>query len=121
MQDFHNLRAWKKAHVLAIAVHGLVGRFPKRGYATIRRQMIRSAESIADRIAEGCGAATNPEFARFLDMSIKSTSELENQFERARGYRILSQQAFIHFSTEVRDIRKMVWSLRDTVLRSPDG
>ena len=51
--------------------------------------MVRSAESIADNIAEGCGAATNAEFARYLDMTIKSSSELENQIERAHGYALI--------------------------------
>jgi four helix bundle protein len=120
VQDFHNLRAWKKGHALAIAVHALVARFPRRGYTTLRNQMMRSSESIPDRIAEGCGAATNFEFARFLDMTIKSTSELENQFERAHGYGLLSKKRLTFFTAEVVDIRKMTWSLRNTVLRSPD-
>lgn len=43
--------------------------------------MIRAAESITTNIVEGCGAATRREFARFLDISIKSTSELEYQLQ----------------------------------------
>jgi four helix bundle protein len=121
VQDFNNVRAWKKAHALAIVVHGLVSRFPRRGYSTLRRQMVRSSESIADRIAEGCGAATSLEFARFLDMAIKSTSELENQFKRAHGYGLLNPRRLNLFATDVQDIRKMTWSLRNSVLRSPDS
>ena len=55
--------------------------------------MIRSAESIPDNIAEGCGAETNIEFGRFLATSIRSTSELESQVERTHGYGLIKDRA----------------------------
>ena len=78
--------------------------------------MIDAAESIADNIAEGCGAATNSEFARFLDISIKSTSELENQLERCRGYKLIRTSKFEIYANEVCTIRKMTWGYRRKVL-----
>ena len=97
---------------LAIAVKRLTQGFPKTGYGSLRNQMTRSAESIPDNIAEGCGAATNPEFARFLDSSIKSTSELESQFERTHAYGLMDVRRYDWFTTQVQDVRKMTWSLR---------
>jgi four helix bundle protein len=43
----------------------------------VRSQLTRAADSIASNIVEGCGAATDKEFARFLDVSIKSDNELD--------------------------------------------
>ena len=116
MQDFHKLRAWNEAHRLALAIKRITSRFPKVDYGTLRNQMVRAAESIADNIAEGCGAATNAEFARYLDMAIKSSSELESQIERAHGYGPSRDREHEGLATLVRDTRKMTWGLRKKVL-----
>jgi four helix bundle protein len=116
MQDYHGIRAWKKAHALAISIHRLTRTFPRTGYASLRDQLMRSAESIAFTIIEGSGAATPKEFARFLDMSIKSSSELEGQLELGNGYGVVSNHDCRSLSEQVREIRKMTWGLRRKVL-----
>jgi four helix bundle protein len=116
MQDFHNIRAWRAAHSLAIKIEQLVKRFPKSEYGRLRNQLLKSAESIADNIAEGAAASTNAEFARFLDMSIKSSSELENQIERSHGYGLIRDDERAELINAVCDVRKMTWGLRKSVL-----
>jgi four helix bundle protein len=78
--------------------------------------LLKSAESIADSIAEGAAASTNAEFARFLDMSIKSSSELENQIERSHGYGLIRDDERAELINAVCDVRKMTWGLRKSVL-----
>jgi four helix bundle protein len=121
MQDFHKLRVWKEANELAIAIKRITNKFPRADYGTLRNQMCRAAESIADNIAEGCGAATNVEFARYIDMSIKSSSELENQVERAHGYGLMRDRERQDFSGKVCNVRKMAWGLRVKVLERPQA
>ncbi|MEO5815098.1 MAG: four helix bundle protein [Gemmatimonadaceae bacterium] len=116
MQNFHNLRAWNEANHLAIAIKQLTARFSRAEHGSLRSQMVRSAESIADNIAEGCGAATNAEFARYLDMAIKSSSELESQIERSHGYALVRALERESLTTRVCDVRKMTWGLRKKVL-----
>jgi len=77
MRDFKRIKAWQRAHALSVALHKRTKRFPRAGYARLRAQLTAAVDSIKDTIAEGCGAATNKEFARFLDMSIKSANETE--------------------------------------------
>ena len=89
MQDFRRLRVWRHATALALNTRRVVNRFP-RGYAELKSQMVTSAESIVNTIVEGCGAATQREFARFLDISIKSATELEGEYELAHKYEITS-------------------------------
>jgi four helix bundle protein len=116
MQDYHGIRAWRKAHALAINIMRLTRRFPRVGYGSLRSQMIRAAESIPNNIVEGCGAATSKEFARFLDISIKSTSELQHHLETGYGYGIIRYIEFRTYSTEAQEIRRMTWGLRRKVL-----
>ena len=95
-------------------------RFPRNGYSALRGQMIRSAESIPFNIAEGCGASSRKEFARYLSISIKSTSELESQLQLSRDYGILPRDTWQKAANETEEIRKMLHGLRKKVLAAPE-
>jgi four helix bundle protein len=82
--------------------------------------MTTAAESVVFNIVEGCGASSPKEFARFLDIAIKSTTELESQLELARDYGILSRPTWEFLSTDTMDVRKMLSGLRNKVL-APRG
>src|SRR5689334_8193967 len=77
MRDFRHIRAWQRAHALSIAIHRLAHDFARKGHAKLRAQLANAAHSISTNIVEGCGAVTHKEFARFLDISIKSANETE--------------------------------------------
>lgn len=81
--------------------------------------MTTSAESIVFTIVEGCGASTQKEFARFLEMSIKSACELESQVEMACDYEVLLPRKSEALVNETIEIRKMTFTLRKKVLQSP--
>jgi four helix bundle protein len=82
--------------------------------------MIRAAESIPFNIVEGCGARGNKEFARFLDISIKSSSELEYQLQLGRDYGVLPKRDWQSLTAEVIEVRKMLCGLRRAVLAAGD-
>ena len=111
VQDHHKLRIWRLAGELAAA-----DRFPSRGYAELKSHIISAAESIHHTIAEGCGAESPKEFARFLSISIKSDRELESELEMARRYRILSEARWRVLTEETIRIRRMTYALRKRVL-----
>ncbi len=116
MQDHRRLRVWKKAHALAIEVRRATRLFPRTGYGSLQSQMIRAAESIVFNIVEGCGGRSAKEFARFLDISIKSTSELESQLELSKDYGVLSDHHWQTLTKETVDVRRMLCGLRAKVL-----
>jgi four helix bundle protein len=80
--------------------------------------MTRSAESIAFIIVEGCGANSPKEFARFLDIGIKSTTELEYQLDLARDYGVLAEREWKSLRAQTTDVRRMLWGLRAKVQAS---
>ena len=116
MQDFRKLRAWREALSLAINVRQATNRFPRRGYTDLKSQIIRAAESTVHTIVEGCGAASQREFARFLEMSIKSTTEVEGQILMSRAYRILEETHLRSLEEQTIDVRRSVINLRKRVL-----
>jgi len=120
MRDFKRIKAWHRAHALAIALHKRTRRFARAGYARLKAQLTGAVDSIKDTIAEGCGAATNKEFARFLDMSIKSASETEGHLLAARDLDLFSRDEWQRFTAETIEIRKMVYTYRKKVIETPD-
>ena len=78
--------------------------------------MIRSAESVVHNIVEGCGAAGPKEFGRFLEIAIKSASELESQVELARTYGVLRHHEWQELTDSVVSLRRMLCTLRKRVL-----
>jgi len=115
VQDYRQLRVHANAHVLALRVRAVTALFPKTGYASLRGQITTAAESIAFNIVEGCAASSAPEFARFLDIAIKSATELEYQLTLARDYGVLRYSAWRTLTGETIDVRKMLFGLRAKV------
>ena len=121
MRDFKRIKAWHRAHALAIALHKRTKTFSRAGYARLKAQLTGAADSIKDTIAEGCGAATNKEFARFLDMSIKSANETEGLLLSARDLELVSLDEWQKFTTETIEIRKMVYAYRKKLVDTPEN
>jgi len=120
MQDFRRLLVWQRAHAFALDVRRATDAFPRTGYADLKSQLRRAAESIASNIVEGCAAASRKEFARFLDISIKSASESDYRLELARDLGVLLHGVWKPLAREVVELRKMLSGLRRTVLRAAE-
>jgi four helix bundle protein len=120
MQDFRQLLVWKRAHAFALEVRRLAETLPRTGYADLKSQMTRASQSIVDNIVEGCGAASRPEFARYLDISIKSTSEVDYQLEFARDLGVIPPDVWKPLAGEVIELRKMLFALRRSVIAAAE-
>ena len=77
MRDFHNLGIWKRGHQLTLDVYQATKSFPSEEMFGLTSKLRRAVSSIPTNIAEGCGRGSNKEFARFLQIAIGSTSEVE--------------------------------------------
>ena len=116
MQDFRRLVVWQRAHAFVLDVRRATDAFPRAGYAELKAQLRRAAESIASNIVEGCAAASRKDFARYLDIGIKSASEVDYQLQLARDLGVLAHHAWKPLAREVVELRKMLSGLRRTVL-----
>lgn len=78
--------------------------------------MISSAESVVFNIVEGCGCSGPKEFGRFLDISIKSTCELEYQLQLSVEAELMACSTGSPLAAEAIEIRRMLCVLRRRVL-----
>jgi four helix bundle protein len=119
MLDFKNILAWQRAHALSISIHESARPFSRAGQASLESQITRSADSAAANIVEGCGAATKPEFARYLDIAIKSLTETEYHLMAARDHGLLAPDPWGQLTAETIEIRKMLHVYRRKLLDQP--
>ena len=83
--SFRNLIVWQKAMQLAKLVYSLVGEFPAVEKYALSDQIRRVVVSIASNIAEGCGRASNRDYAHFLSVARGSLYETMTQLELAKS------------------------------------
>jgi four helix bundle protein len=116
VQDYRYLIVWQRAHALAVGIRKATRQRRWSVYGSLRSQLTRAAESVPSNIVEGCYAASEREFARFLDISIKPSGELEYHLLPAGNYGILTPRSWHRLSAETRAVRRMLVALRRRVL-----
>jgi four helix bundle protein len=79
-------------------------------------QVRRAAQSIRANITEGCSRPSNRDFARFLQISIASASELEDHLEFARDVELLTPNEVSPLIGQVVEVRRMLYALHKRVL-----
>ena len=72
--------------------------------------------SVPTNIVEGTGQRSGKEFGRFLDIAVKSTSELEYHLMVGREIRVISVNDFESLSAQTIEVRKMLYGLRERVV-----
>lgn len=118
MQHYHRLAVWRKSHLLALDVYRATQPIRDRTALGLISQLRRSALSIPATIAEGAARGSDRDFARFVGVSIASTTELEYHLEFGGDAGILSRRVSATLRRDVVTVRRMLVGL---VKRLRDG
>jgi four helix bundle protein len=110
MRDFRTLLAWQRSHAFALGVYKLTAGFPREELYLLTNQMRDSAASVPTNIAEGCGT-DGLDFARFLQMAMRSASELDYQLILARDLGYVSAEAHLPLERELHEVKRMLIGL----------
>jgi four helix bundle protein len=119
VSDFKKLKVWRKGHAHALNVHRVATRIRGSDKVSLRNQMLRAAMSIPTNIVEGTGQKSGMAFARFITISLNSTTELEYHLIVARDMRAITASDFESLSSQAIEVRKMLYGLRNRVLVLP--
>ena len=86
-QDFQyrKLIVWQKAMRFSKDVYALVNQFPATEKYALSDQVRRAAISVPSNIAEGCGRASNRDYAHFPSIARGSLYETMAQLELAQS------------------------------------
>ncbi len=84
--SYRNLIVWQKAMQFTRQVYMMICKFPAIEKFALADQLRRAAVSIPSNIAEGCGRASNRDYAHFLSIARGSLYETMSQLEMAKEF-----------------------------------
>ena len=117
MRDFRKLRVWNLAHALSLRVIEALPERSARAVPGLRAQTVRAATSVAANLAEGCSRGTRVEFLHFLEISLGSLNELDDDLVVARDAQVIDDAVFTDLQTDLILLRRMLLSLIRAVER----
>jgi four helix bundle protein len=120
MRDYQKLEVWQLGRKLVRSVYKLTIAFPPSEMYGLTVQARRAAVGILSNIAEGSGRGSQADFARFIDMAIGSTCELETLGILAEDLGYLDSTAAAALNADIVRLRRMLVRLAQRLRRSPE-
>ena|SRR5579864_946165 len=111
VKGFKELKVWRKAHEMTVALYGVTRGFPREELYGLTGQLRRSAASIGANIAEGCGRRSDGEMARYLQIARGSASEVEYHVLLARDLHYLREEEWQELSYQADELQRMLTAL----------
>ena len=108
MRNFKELRIWQKGIEIAVKTFQLTDTFPKEDKYGICQQMTRSGVSISSNIAEGSSRRSEKDYARFIEISLGSSFELETQLIISEKLSKGDQSLLQNLKEDITDQQKML-------------
>lgn len=111
MADYRKLLVWQKAHAMALSVEQAVRGMRSPHQISLRSQIVRSALSVPTNIVEGRTRQSQAEFARFLRISLNSSSELDYHLLVAAELGCIPPSEYEVLRIRVEEVAKMLQGL----------
>jgi four helix bundle protein len=108
MKNFKELRIWQKSMDIAVNCFKLTEEFPKEEKFGLSIQITRAGVSIPSNITEGSSRSSEKDDARFIEISMGSSYELETQLLIAQRLSYGNQSLLGQTITDVNDEQKML-------------
>jgi four helix bundle protein len=108
LRDFRRQKVWEKSHSLTLEIYKVTENFPPEEIYGLTSQIRRACASIPANIAEGCGKDGDADFARFLQISRGSASELEYHLLLAKDLGFLKQDDYNYLNKEANEVKQML-------------
>ena len=115
MQDFRNLRVWFEAHALTIAIYPATRDFPDEERYGLMSRIRRTCSTVAERIAYGCGCATDADFATHIAQAMSLASALEYDLLLARDLGFLNDLVYAALTSDLIEVKRMLFGLLKTL------
>lgn len=116
MRRYENLEFWKKSHAFTLKIYTVLSTLPQHERHNLISQMRRASVSICANIVEGSVKSSNPDFKRYLEISLGSASECEYYLILMRDLNYIEPELFEELHSSVVDIKKMIFSYTKTLV-----
>jgi four helix bundle protein len=119
MQEYRDLKVWQRAHQVALRIYKVSASFPDQERFGVTSQVRRAVVSIPANIAEGSRRGSDADFARFLQIAIGSSSEVDYLLLLARDLGYIGGQEYEAAATEVQEVGRMLNGLLSRLRTAP--
>ena len=109
VQDYKQLKIWKRGFQLAIDVYKLTNKFPNHERYNLTSQLRRAATSISSNIAEGASKHTSTDFVRFLNQAYASLKEVESLLLLSKELKYVLVRDFEVLAKEIDELARMIY------------
>lgn len=108
MQNFRKLAVWQKAHEITLVVYRISSTFPSDERFGLTSQIRRCASSVPANIAEGSARGSDADYARFLQIALGSSAELDYHLLLAHDLEFLDLDTCNNLSQKIETVGKML-------------
>lgn len=119
MQDFRKLEVWEKAHRITLRIYAITRGFPQDERFGLTTQLRRACASIGANLAEGCCRHSDKDFARFVDISLGSASEVEYFLLLGHDLGYIPDGDFQDLNEDVQEVKRMLAGLNRRLRKTP--
>lgn len=117
-RNFREYRIWNEAVEMASFIYSVTDELPYFEQKGLCDQLRRAAVSISSNIAEGCGMSTDVGFARFLDIALGSSYEVETQLLISKNVGYISIELYNEILTKIQDLERQITALISKIRQS---
>ena len=114
---FEKLEVWQDARKMVTAVYDITRAFPREERFGLTSQLTRSAVSVANNLAEGCGRASLKDQAHFSAQSYGSLMETASDMIIATDLKFVSADASDPILDQAFDLSVRIHNLRESQLK----
>jgi four helix bundle protein len=107
-ETFEQLEVWRRSQAISIELYRMLAECRDWGF---KDQITRSANSIADNIAEGAERSGKGEFKQFLSYAKGSAGEARSQVLRAKALGYIPDETSLKLVAELREVSRMIYGL----------
>ena len=126
LRNYEDLEVWRKAHSLTLRLYRLTEIFPRSELFGLTSQIRRASGSIGANLAGGCGRWGDVELARYVQIAMRSASELQNHLRLAKDLDFMGPADYTSLLKDLTSVRQMPTALLQTLRgarkpRSPES
>lgn len=115
MHNFKKLAIWVKSVDFVTEIYQVTNTFPNHERFGLISQLQRAAVSVPTNISEGSAKSSNKDFARFLEISLGSTFELETELIVSLNLSYIDNEKYKFLEEKLTELQKMIIGFKETL------
>jgi len=113
MHNFKKLSIWIKSVDFVTEIYKVTTTFPDNERFGLISQLQRAAVSVPANISEGSAKSSNKDFARFLEISLGSTFELETELLVSLNLSYIDLGKYNQLQEKLAELQKMILGFKE--------